>query len=92
MEPEKAFLTLQPAATTVWMDGCNQPTAGAPAAPRLVAGAWPCHLRAEGIVTLPPARAQLGRDSQPRSATRAPGDKGRCLAEMDREDLERAVR
>ena len=92
MEPEKAFLTLQPAATTVWIDGCNQPAASALAAPRLVAGAWPCHLRAEGIVTLPPARAQLGRGSQPRSTTQAPGDKGRCFAEMIREVLERAVK
>lgn len=91
MEPEKASLTLQPAATTVWTDGCDQPTASALAAPRLVAGAWPCHLRSEGIVTLPLACAPLGRGSQPHSTTEAPGDEGRCFAEMDREGLERAV-
>lgn len=65
-EQEKAFITLQPAVTTAWIDGCNQPTASVLSGSS--PGALPCHLRTEGIVTLPPARAQLGRGSQPHSS------------------------
>lgn len=68
-EQEKAFITLQPAVTTAWIDGCNQPTASVLSGSS--PGALPCHLRTEGIVTLPPAHAQLGRGSQPHSSDRS---------------------
>lgn len=68
-EQEKAFITLQPAVTTAWIDGCNQPTASVLSGSS--PGALPCHLRTEGIVTLPPAREQLGRGSQPHSSDRS---------------------
>ena len=67
-EQEKAFITLQPAVTTVWMEVVTNQRQVSPAAPHLVAGALPWPLRTEGIMTLPSARTQLGRGSQPHSS------------------------